>query len=169
MTASVLTRARMLFAPNHRFDGVSAIKIYLLRALFGLMAVFLGTDAWTYIATFDGVWEPAAAAAWCMWAGFSVLAIIGVINPLKMLPLVLLEIFYKVLWLAIVAYPLWSNGQLAGSPAERMASDFTWVVLAILAMPWRYAFTTYIKHARRHPAMPEGADTPLAPSPSGVS
>jgi hypothetical protein len=29
------------------------------------MAVFLGQDAWTHIATFEGTWDPeAAAAAW---------------------------------------------------------------------------------------------------------
>ncbi len=148
MTASTLGRVRSLFASNPRYDDVRSINIYLLRVLFALMAVFLGADAWTHIATFNGVWEPAAAAAWCMWAGFSLLAIIGAINPLKMLPLLMLEIFYKVLWLVVVAYPLWSTNDLAGSPAQEMASAFVWVVLAIIAMPWRYAFTTYITQAR---------------------
>ncbi len=32
-----------------------------------------------------------------------------------MLPILLLEIFYKVLWLLVVAYPLWTAGKLAGS------------------------------------------------------
>ena len=43
---------------------------------------------------------------------------LGIVRPLKMLPIVLLEIFYKVLWLILVAYPLWSKGKLTGSPAE---------------------------------------------------
>lgn len=145
MTGAMVGRARWLLAPIPRHDGVSRINIYLLRALFGLMAVFLGAESWTYIAEFSGAWDPAAAAAWCMWAGFSLLALIGVVNPLKMLPLIMLEILYKALWLTIVAYPLWSNNELAGSPAEQMASDFSWVVLAMLAMPWRYAYRSYIK------------------------
>jgi hypothetical protein len=37
-----------------------------------------------------------------------------------MLPTVLLEILYKVLWLLLVAYPLWSTNQLIDSPAEKM-------------------------------------------------
>jgi hypothetical protein len=61
-----------------------------------------------------------------------------------MLPILLLEIFYKVLWLIIVAYPLWSKGRLAGSLAEGITSAFLWVILPIVAVPWRYAFVNYI-------------------------
>jgi hypothetical protein len=55
----------------------------------------------------------------------------------------LLEIFYKVLWLIIVAYPLWSAGTLAGSSAEDTTSVFSWVLLPIIAVPWGYVFLNY--------------------------
>jgi len=35
-------------------------------------------------------------------------------------------IFYKVLWLIVVAYPLWSTGALAGSAAEGTTAAFLW-------------------------------------------
>lgn len=69
---------------------------------------------------------------------------LGIIRPLKMLPILLLEIFYKVLWLVIVAYPLWSKGKLADSPAEGITSAVLWVILPIVAVPWGYVFATYI-------------------------
>lgn len=53
-------------------------------------------------------------------------------------------ILYKVAWLLVVAYPLWLRNELAGSPAQGMAMVFIWVVLPILAMPWRYFFINYI-------------------------
>jgi hypothetical protein len=58
-------------------------------------------------------------------------------------PVPLLEIFYKVLWLAIVAYPLWAADRLAGSSAEGTTSSFLWVVLPVIAVPWRYVLLTY--------------------------
>jgi hypothetical protein len=61
-----------------------------------------------------------------------------------MLPILLLEVFYKVLWLLIVAYPLWSTGTLAGSSAEGATSAFLWVVLPIVSIPWGYAFRSYV-------------------------
>jgi len=58
------------------------------------------------ILTFQGEWDPAAAAAWSVWASYSLFAIPGIFYPLRMLPLVLLEILYKLIWLVVVAYPL---------------------------------------------------------------
>jgi hypothetical protein len=68
-----------------------------------------------------------------------------------MLPLVLIEILYKVLRLLLVAYPLWTTNQLIGSPAEKMTYAFLWVALPIIAMPWKYAFATYIYKPRKDP------------------
>jgi hypothetical protein len=41
----------------------------------------------------------------------------------------------RIVWLIIVAYPLWSKGGLAGSPAEGITSSFLWVILPIVAVP----------------------------------
>ena len=127
-----------------RYGGVPRINIYLLRILFTLMFLFVTYDSWTHILNHKGPWENANAAAWCMWGTYSLMSIIGIFRPLKMLPIVLFEIIYKIIWLVIIAYPLWAKNQLIGSPAEGMTRAFVWVVLPIVAMPWRYFFRTYI-------------------------
>jgi hypothetical protein len=133
-----------------RYEGVRPIHIYLLRLVYILMFFVLGKDTWTQILTHRGPWEPNDAVVWCVWTGFATLAGLGIIRPLKMLPILLLEIFYKVLWLMIVAYPLWSAGRLEGSAAEAITSAFLWVILPIVAVPWRYAFVTYVYKPRGH-------------------
>jgi hypothetical protein len=127
-----------------RYEGVPKINIFLLRLLFTLMFFFLSYDSWTAILHHKGAWNNVNAAAWCMWASYAGISCIGMMRPLKMLPIVLFEIIYKMAWLLIVAYPLWMNGELAGSPAEGMARVFIWVILPIAAMPWRYFFRTHI-------------------------
>jgi hypothetical protein len=133
---------------------VPRINIYPLRLQYLLMAVFLGIDAWTHILTFQGEWDPVGAAAWSVWASYSLLAIPGIFYPLRMLPLILLEILYKLIWLVVVAYPLWSDGRLAESPAQEMTYAFLWVVLPIVATPWKYAFNTYVMGRRGDGAYP---------------
>src|ERR1700733_5243382 len=130
--------------PAAQYEGVRPINIYLLRLVFILMFFVLGKNTWTNIFTHRGSWEPDNAIAWCVWTAFATLAGLGIFRPLKMLPILLLEIFYKVLWLIIVAYPLWSNGTLAGSRAQGTTAAFLWVVLPIVAVPWGYVFATYI-------------------------
>lgn len=72
------------------------------------------------------------------------MAVLGLIHPLKMLPLMMFTIFYKSIWLVIVAYPLWQANALAGSPAEEMTNAFLWLPLAIVAVPWKYVLQNYV-------------------------
>ena len=140
---------RAIFERNARYEGVRPINIYLLRLLYVLMFFVLGQVVWTHILTHKGAWQPTDAVAWCVWAAFATLAALGILRPLKMLPIVLLEIFYKLLWLGLVAYPLWSKGMLAGSAAEDTTAKFLWVILPIVAVPWEYVFVTYVYTPKR--------------------
>ncbi|HLA58255.1 MAG TPA: hypothetical protein VK622_05825 [Puia sp.] len=85
-----------------------------------MIFLFVAWDSWKHIFNHTGSWHNFNAAAWCMWASYSTISIIGILRPLKMLPIVLFEIVYKIVWLAVVAYPLWAKNELIGSPAEGM-------------------------------------------------
>jgi hypothetical protein len=87
---------KSIFQRADKYDGVRPINIYLLRLLYILMFFVLGKETWTHILTHQGPWEPMDAVAWCVWTAFATLAVLGIFRPLKMLPIVLLEIFYKV-------------------------------------------------------------------------
>jgi len=144
----VTINPKAIFQRNERHEGVLNINIYLLRLLYVLMFFVLGRITWTHVLTHQGPWEPTNAVEWCVWTAFATLAGIGIIRPVKMLPIVLLEIFYKVQWLILVAYPLWSKGTLAGSPAEDITMQFLWVILPIVAVPWGYVFVNYFYKPR---------------------
>src|SRR5580698_1317526 len=122
---------KAVFQRDTQNEGVRRYHLYLLRLVYVLMFFVLGKTSWTHVLTHQGAWEPQNAMAWCVWTAFATLAGIGIFRPLKMLPILLLEIFYKVLWLILVAYPLWSKGALQGSSAESMTSAFLWVILPI--------------------------------------
>ena len=68
-------------------EGVRPIQIYLLRLVFILMFFVLGKNTWTHILTHRGSWDPTDAVAWCVWTAFATLAGLGIIRPLKMLPI----------------------------------------------------------------------------------
>jgi len=136
---------KSIFNPdNERYDGVRPINIYLLRLIYFLMLVFVGSDSWRAIITHQGPWDHVRAVAFCVWAAYSTLSVLGLIHPLKMLPIMIFMIFYKSLWLIVVAYPLWRANALAGSPAEEMTHVFLWVPLPIIAVPWKYFFKNYV-------------------------
>jgi hypothetical protein len=138
-----------IFTPNtERYEGVRPINIYLLRILYFLMLVFISSEAWTTIIGHQGPWDHVKAVAWCAWAAYTTLSIFGLINPLRWLPIVIFMIFYKTLWLIVVAYPLWSAGTLAGSPADEMAHVFVAAPFLTVIIPWKYFFQRFIRVQR---------------------
>jgi hypothetical protein len=134
----------VLRSSAERYDGVRPVNIYLLRTVFLLAFLFVGYDSWSALLKHEGAWDPMKAAALTMFASYSLLSILGVFRPLKMLPVMIFMALYKSVWLLFVAYPLWAAGQLAGSPVEGMAGVFLWVPVAIVAVPWKYALETYV-------------------------
>ena len=126
------------------YEGVRRINIYVMRLFFALMFVFVATDSWSVIIKHEGPWDPTRAVAWCCWAAYATLSLLGVFHTLRMLPIMLFMIFYKSLWLIVVAYPLWIAGTLAGSPAEGMTHVFSGIIIPIIFMPWKYVFEKYI-------------------------
>lgn len=142
---------KYILTPNYdKWEGVRPINIYLLRLFYFLMAALVATDAWKGIITHEGAWDPYRAMATCVWAAYTTLAVLGLLNPLKMLPIMIFMIFYKTIWLIAVAYPLWRAGTLAGSPAAGMAGDFAPAPVIALIVPWIYFFKNYVLWPRRN-------------------
>jgi hypothetical protein len=139
-----------ILTPDYeRYEGVRPINIYLLRTFYSLIVIFVGSDAWMSIINHRGPWDHVRAVAFCVWAAYSTLSILGLMHPLRMLPIMLFTIFYKSLWLIVVAYPLWRANALAGSPAEAMTHVFLWVPALMIAIPWKYVFQTYVMPSKR--------------------
>jgi hypothetical protein len=125
--------------------GVSKFRFYLLRFYYALNALLLGALSWLEIFTHNGLWQPLPAVAFSFWAAFSALAILGILHPLKMMPLLLVQFSYKLIWSIIVAYPLWSANHLAGSSAQELTNiNFRGAVVDLFIIPWTYVVKNYI-------------------------
>jgi hypothetical protein len=121
---------------------VSTLRLFLMRALYLLIAVALGADVWPRLlgageslGTLDGV-------AYSFWAALSLLAVLGLRYPLKMLPLLLIQLVYKSIWLLAVAWP----ARWAGTTDEGLGSMtevfVVGVLLDLLVIPWPYVYRT---------------------------
>ncbi len=135
---------KLLFGKSEKYKGVRPIQVYVLKLFFLLMFLFAAKDAWTALLTHNGAWNNEIAVAWCAIAAYTTLSGLGIFHTLKMLPIMLFMFFYKGLWLFFVAYPLWRNGQLAGSDAEGWTQIFILIIVPILFTPWNYVFKTYV-------------------------
>lgn len=131
--------------------GVSKFRIYLLRVFYLLIMVLLGIEVWTEIFTHKGLWQPLPGVAFSFWAAFSALSVLGILHPLKMIPVLLMQFSYKLIWLIIVAYPLWSANQLTGSPVQGLTeANSIGIVLDLLVIPWPFVFNNYFLTPKRN-------------------
>jgi len=147
-----MTFIKYIFTPNYaKYEGVRPINICLLRVLYSLMFVGVGLQNWSTIINHEGPWDHTKAVAFCVWAAYPTLSTFGLIRPLQWLPIVIFMIFYKWLWVIVVAYPLWRAGALAGSPAEEMARIFFWAPVVGIFVPWKYFLRNYVMWSKKRP------------------
>lgn len=122
-------------------EDVSTFRLYLMR--FAYLANFagLGLSVWPAIINHTGAWDPVKGVAFCFWAALSALAGLGIRYPLKMLPLLFLQLLYKSIWLIAVYLPLSSAGHSTGLTKDMVGG----VVMDLIVIPWPYVLDHYVK------------------------
>jgi hypothetical protein len=134
-----------------RHEGVRPFNIWGLRLFFLLMLVFVTPTAWGVLLSHHGAWDPLQAVAWAVWATYPALGLFGLFQPLRWLPIMVFTIGYKAIWLALVAYPLWRAGTLAGTQTGEIAQSFLALPLLVAVVPWGYAWRTYVRWPQGKP------------------
>jgi hypothetical protein len=120
---------------------VSTTRLYLMRFAFLLNFVLLGSDIWPALIKHEGAWDPLKAVAFSFWAALSAWSGLGIRYPIKMLPLLLLQLLYKIIWLITVAVPQWS----AVRSTDLTKAMLIGVVLDLIVIPWPYVLANYVK------------------------
>ena len=119
-------------------------RLHVLRAMYLLIVVGLGSLVWPQFFHRTQPWAFADGVIACMLVAFSLLALLGLRYPLSMLPILLWELTWKTVWLGVVAAPLWSAGRMDEGTASNLF-PCSLVVLVALAIPWRYVMHHYVR------------------------
>jgi hypothetical protein len=124
--------------------SVSLPRLYLLRLGYLVVAVGLALTKWPLLINHDRPWPLFEGVETCMLVALSLLAFLGLRYPLQMLPILLFELAWKLIWVAVVVLPLWLANQI--DPATLRVFYSCLVVLIVLAViPWRYVVAHYVR------------------------
>lgn len=123
---------------------VSTFRLYLMRALYLLICVGLGSMIWPHM-FHHRPWDLMHGVACSLLAALSALMALGIRYPLQMLPLLLFELAWKTIWLIAIALPLWFAHQIDADTMETVTSCLMGVVLCPIVIPWPYVFANYLK------------------------
>jgi len=126
-------------------SDVSTFRLYLMRAMYLLIFVGLGSEIWPAIIHHAKPWDLMHGVACSLLAALSVMMGLGIRYPLQMLPMLLFELLWKAIWLLAVALPLWSAHQLDPDTMDTFKACLMGVVLCLIVIPWPYVLANYVK------------------------
>lgn len=141
LTASPQPRGTKV-ATSRTPTPVALWKLNVLRVGYLVMGVGLAVIKWPLLFGHP-TWGLAEGTKECLLIAMSFLALLGLRYPLRMLPILLFEVTWKLLWLGIVALPAWVDNDLEGA-TRTQAGAVLWVVIIIAVIPWRHVFAQFV-------------------------
>ena len=122
-------------------EEVSLARLYAIRAvaLLGVCGLF------TTVMTLVDHAPDERGMLKAMISGLWIMCLITIRYPLKMIPILLFELVWKLLWLFFFGIPQWWTG--VGSPrlGEDLWSIGAFPLVCVLVIPWGYVWRHYIK------------------------
>lgn len=123
-------------------DGeVSLFRLYVLRAMYLLLVIGLGAMIVPEIISHPLARRGVIAS---LLGGIWLLAFLGLRYPMEMLPLLLFELSWKLIWLIAYGLPQWSGGERPPTFAEDFF-NIGWGMILLLVIPWPYVWRHYVK------------------------
>jgi hypothetical protein len=122
---------------------LSLARLHLMRAGYLLMGVGLVLVKWPLLPDahslplYEGV-------TLCLLTAMSLLAFLGLRHPVKLLPVLLFESVWKLLWLALVALPQAVSGDLDAATTDVLV-NCSLVVLILAVIPWGHVWRSYVR------------------------
>jgi hypothetical protein len=122
-------------------QDVSLARLYAIRAV-ALLGVY---GLFTTVMTLVDHAPDERGMLKAMVSGLWVMALIAIRYPLKMVPILLFELVWKLLWLIFFGLPQWWSG--VGSPQlnQDLWSIGAFPVVVALVIPWGYVWRHYVK------------------------
>lgn len=131
-------------APDQSLPAVAFWRVTLLRLIYCLIAIGLTSFVWQQLFFESADWPLMRGIAKSMMGAMALLCMIGVFHPLKMLPVMLFEMLWKLLWLAIIALPAWLNERWTDD-IQSVFYESIGIVILFVIIPWDYVWAKFIR------------------------
>lgn len=126
-------------------NEVSTLRLYVLRGTYLIGAVGLAVSVWPVLLGHSPDWASTHGTVAGIMAGLSVMSLLGLRYPLKMLPILVFELVWKSIYLLAVSLPAWRAGQMDAILLSNAKTCLGSVVVLMIILPWPYLFSHYIK------------------------
>ena len=143
------TRDAAMVQPNEveRNAGTLSVRrLNVMRIGYAVMGIGLAIDRWPQLFNRTEPWPLYEGATAFLLVAMGLLALLGLRYPVKMLPIMVFESLWTLLWLAVIALPLAIAGTMDTATSE-MAAGILLGLIVVAVTPWRYVFRQYVTTA----------------------
>lgn len=123
---------------------LSLFRLYLLRATYLLIGLAQGSQTWPAILHHTKPWDMWHGVGMSFLGALTALSLLGVRYPVRMLPLLIFELAWKLLWVLAAWLPLWLAHSVDADTADSFIPIIVGVVLVPLVLPWGYVWRNYV-------------------------
>lgn len=124
--------------------GISTFRLNLLRSVYLLLVIGIGATFWPILLREGPELELMHGAALSMTCTLGLLAVLGLRHPLQMLPLLMFDMVWKMIWMLRIAVPLWSADRLDENFMANVVACAVALVFPFI-IPWTYVLDTYVR------------------------
>jgi hypothetical protein len=124
-------------------EELSTRRLNVMRFGFAFMGIGLAINRWPLL--LDAPTLPVMqGVVVCLLTAMSLLALLGLRYPVRMLPILLFEVAWKTLWMAVVAVPHLISGDM-NAETSSVLFNCSFVVVIVAVIPWGYVWRRYVK------------------------
>jgi hypothetical protein len=136
-----MTSTQELHAPA---TGLSTRRVNVMRIGFAFMGVGLAIVKWPVLAQGAQALPVMEGVVTCLLTAMGLLAFLGLRYPVRMLPILLFEVTWKIIWMAAVAVPHLIAGDL-DAEAGAVLFNCSFVVIIIAVVPWDHVWRRFVR------------------------
>ena len=127
-------------------DSVAELPLWrlnLMRGGYAFMGVGLALVKWPLIIGYDRSMPLFEGIVAVLLTAMSLLAFLGLRYPVRLLPILLFECLWKLIWLSVVAVPAVAAGDVDDA-MQQVIINCLFVVVVLAVVPWRYVWQRYV-------------------------
>ena len=134
----------MTIEPTASDQRLSTRRLNVLRLGYAFMAVGLAIVKWPVLIQGVASLPVMEGVVTCLLTAMSLLAFLGLRYPVQMLPIMLFEVIWKVIWIAAVAVPHLIADDIDAATSDVLFSCSVVVIIAAV-IPWAYVWKRYAR------------------------
>lgn len=134
---------------THSQTPIARWRVNMLRGAFLILAIGQAAITWPMLLNPPADMSLMGGAAKALIAAIGLCSVIGVFRPLAMLPVMLVEVGWKTIWMLTIALPGSLSGTLEGPKLQLLYECLPIIPFALL-IPWDY----FWKHSLREQPAP---------------